>query len=306
MSADHSREFDLLLYRARVTDLNRIKNDPDGRAHYDSHVAEDQYRQTALCMWPISSGRNASSVTPVANQLQSDAAAATGTAIPVPEPFKVDRSLAGRLCRRTLFFVRYSMAQMQSRTVGKLLPIVEDSFDHPWVSRIEFRIRSRPGNGALSSDLRSNQVLPAGLVHWDAPVTICVFRRRRGKDRPALCMSLYVNGGTVNIVQLQGVLHTDPPKEIRLWPRTFIESCRTFVRQEHLKAVKVAKADSLYSYRNPYVNPELPLEAREEAVQRIRKSIELIYDVNALALGFIPDGDWFKWENSKPRALGHS
>ena len=233
----------------------------------------------------------------------SDAAAAAGTA--TPEPFEVDRSIAGRLCRRTLFFVRYSMAQMQSRTIGKLLPIVEDSFDHPWVSRIELKIRSRPGDDAKSSDRGSNQVLSSGLVHWDAPVTVCVFRRRRAKDRPALCMSLYVSGGTVNIVQLQGVLRTDPPKEIRLWPRKFIEVCRTFVRQERLKAVKVARADSLYSYRKPYVNPELPLVAREETVQRIRKSIELIYDVNAIALGFIPNGDWFQWENPEPRIFGN-
>lgn len=27
--------------------------------------------------------------------------------------------------------------------------------------------------------------------------------------------------------------------------------------------------------------------------------MELIYDGNALELGLVPDGDWFKWENAR-------
>jgi hypothetical protein len=51
-------------------------------------------------------------------------------------------------------------------------------------------------------------------MHWDAPVAISVFRRIRGKQRPALCMSLYVTRRTLYIQQLQGVCGTDVPRDL--------------------------------------------------------------------------------------------
>jgi hypothetical protein len=78
-----------------------------------------------------------------------------------------------------------------------------------------------------------------------------------------------------------------------------MEACRTFFYQEGFKEMRVPRAASLYSYHHPYVRPELLPDARERALQRIRKSMEMLYDANALDLGFIPDGRWFKWINPK-------
>jgi hypothetical protein len=77
----------------------------------------------------------------------------------------------------------------------------------------------------------------------------------------------------------------------------FIETCRTFARQEGFREVRVPRAESLYSYRNPFLNSQLLPESRNNALIRIRRNMKLIYDANALELGFVPDGDWFKWKN---------
>ena len=135
-------------------------------------------------------------------------------------------------------------------------------------------------------------------MHWDAPVTVSVFRKRRGKERQALCMSLYIRSGILYIAQLQGVPRTDMPEELRPWPKMFIEGCRKFARQEGLREVRVAKASTLISFLNPY--GRALTEARKKAVPRIRRDMELIYDRNALDLGLVPDGHWFKWQNARP------
>lgn len=128
-------------------------------------------------------------------------------------------------------------------------------------------------------------------MHWDAPVTVSVFRKRRGKERQALCMSLYIRSGILYIAQLQGVPRTDMPEELRPWPKKF-------ARQEGLREVRVAKASTLISFLNPY--GRALTEARKKAVPRIRRDMELIYDRNALDLGLVPDGHWFKWQNARP------
>jgi hypothetical protein len=138
-------------------------------------------------------------------------------------------------------------------------------------------------------------------MHWDAPVTISVFRRKRGKRRPALCMSLYIIRDTLYIEQMQGVSRTDVPKDLRSWSKIFMEACRTFCYQEEFKEMRVPKAASLYSYHHAFVHSDLLPDARERMLQRIRKSMETLYDANALELGFIPDGRWFKWMNPKTR-----
>jgi hypothetical protein len=80
----------------------------------------------------------------------------------------------------------------------------------------------------------------------------------------------------------------------------FMEACQKFAYQEGFKEMRVPRAASLYSYHDPYVRPELLPDARERALQRIRKSMEMLYDANALELGLIPDGRWFKWVNPYP------
>jgi hypothetical protein len=86
------------------------------------------------------------------------------------------------------------------------------------------------------------------------------------------------------------------PKELRDWPKIFIESCRAFARQEGLEEVRLPKAETLYSYRNPHVNLQLTQNAQERTRERIKQSMELLYNANAEQLGFMSDGGWFKWQ----------
>jgi hypothetical protein len=208
-----------------------------------------------------------------------------------------DRLPSQVLRRRSQFFVRYLIAKVSSRTVANLLPIVERAFSHPWVASVELRIRWRPGNETELGRLwRLHKLLPGQSMHWDAPITVSVFQVRRGKKRQALCMSLYLVGNRLHIAQIQGVSRTDVPKELRAWPKMFIEACRAFGVQENLREVSVAKAETLYSYRNPYLSVDLLPEARQNALRRIRRNMKLLYDTNALELGFVPDGDWYRWK----------
>jgi hypothetical protein len=81
-----------------------------------------------------------------------------------------------------------------------------------------------------------------------------------------------------------------------------MEACQTFAYQEEFKEIRVARAACLHSYYYPYIRPELLPDARKRALERIRKSLETLYDANALELGFVPDGRWFKWMNPKMSA----
>jgi hypothetical protein len=202
--------------------------------------------------------------------------------------------------RRLAFLFHYFLARAKSKSINRLLPIIEKSFSHSWVTRVELNVRFWPGGETTLHRLwRSFKSLPKkDFMHWDAPVTISVFRRRRGKERQALCMSLYIRSGILYIAQLQGVPRTDMPAELRPWPKMLIEACKKFASEERLKEVRVAKANTLISYLNPYGSALT--EARKMAVPRIRRDMELIYDKNALELGLVPDGNWFKWQNERP------
>ena len=210
---------------------------------------------------------------------------------------KSDRALLQRFRRRLNFAVRYFEAKKRSKLIAKLLPILERSFDHPWVAGVELKIRFWPGNETKFGELRRvYKSLPAQSMHWDAPIAISVFRERKGRKRQALCMSIYLVKDVLYIRQIQGIAGTAAPKELRDWPKIFIESCRTFVRQEGLEEVRLTKAETLYSYRNPHVNLQLTQNAQERTRERIKQSMELLYNANAEQLGFMSDGGWFKWQ----------
>lgn len=212
------------------------------------------------------------------------------------EPFP-DRSTTQIFRRRLLFVVRYLRAKANQRRIESLLQIVERSFAHPWVADVELKIRPWPGGDTRLERLwRAYKSLPIQSMHWDAPVAISVFRERRGKKRQALCMSVYLANNSIYIAQIQGIARTDAPKELRSWPKIFIESCRMFAAQEKLNQVMVPKAETLYSYRNPFLRGDLSPDARAHNIERIRRNMKLLYDTNAIQLGFIPNGDWFMWK----------
>jgi hypothetical protein len=185
------------------------------------------------------------------------------------------------------------------KTIGRLHPLLKKSFEHPWVVDVELNIRFWPGNErSLGRSWRWYEDVSGRSMSWDAPITVSIFRRRKGKKRPALCMSLYLVKRTLYVGQIQGVLGTDVPTELRSWPRKLMTTCQTFARQKSLRELRVPRAQSLYSYRNPFINSQLLPEPREKALNKIGKNMELLYDANALELGFVADGNWYKWKNS--------
>ena len=207
----------------------------------------------------------------------------------------VDDLLWQKLLRRGRFFSRYLIARRNSHRIQRFLPVLVEAFHHPWVAGVELKFRFWPGHEKKSGRLwRVSKLLPAQSMHWDAPITVTIFRERRGKKRQALCMSFYLAGGALYIAQIQGIRKTDVPEELRAWPKIFIEACRTFARRENLRGVMVPKAEALYSYHNPGVWAGLPSSARQHAVSRIRDRMTRLYDRNAVDLGFLPDGDWFR------------
>ena len=111
-------------------------------------------------------------------------------------------------------------------------------------------------------------------------------------------MSVYLINDILSVAQIQGIAGTDAPKELRAWPKLFIEACRSFAIQERLREVRIPKAETLYSYRNPYLSPQLLPKARIHTLARIRRNMKLLYDTNALDLGFFPDGEWLRWKVS--------
>lgn len=212
-----------------------------------------------------------------------------------PPEVSLDRSPSQSLLRRWRFFVRYLAAQAQSRKIQRFLPVLAEAFNHPWVAGVELKIRFWPGNETQVGRLwRIYKSRPAQSMHWDAPIAVTIFRDRRGKKRQALCMSFYLIGGVLYIGQIQGIWRTDVPSELRAWPKIFLEACRIFSRQENLRGVMVPRAATLYSYRHPFVRADLLPSARQHVLSRIRDSMTKLYDKNAVDLGFIPDGDWFK------------
>jgi hypothetical protein len=206
-----------------------------------------------------------------------------------------DRSLSQKLLWRLQFFAHFFTAKLSFCQIEKFLPVLEEAFNHPWVAGVELKLRFWPGNETTVGRLwRIYKSLPAQSMHWDAPIAVTVFRERKGKKRQALCMSFYLAGGVLYIAQIQGVWKTDVPKELRAWPKIFMDACRTFARQENLRAVMVPKAATLYSYRNPFLRADLLPLARQNALNRIRESMTVLYDKNALDLGFLPDNDWLR------------
>ena len=74
-----------------------------------------------------------------------------------------------------------------------------------------------------------------------------------------------------------------------------------FARKENFRAVRLARSEFLYSYHNPSVRWYFTPKARAQATQQIRARMEKHHEGTARSLGFTPETDWFRWENSNFR-----
>ena len=60
-----------------------------------------------------------------------------------PQMFQSIRMRSVR--RRVAFLFHYLLAMVGSKSINRLSPIIEKSFDNPWVSRVELNVRFWPG-----------------------------------------------------------------------------------------------------------------------------------------------------------------
>jgi hypothetical protein len=116
-------------------------------------------------------------------------------------------------------------------------------------------------------------------------------------------MSLFLRGDVIHIVQLQGVPLIEMPKGLRDWAERFVRGCMEFARRENFRAVRLARADSLYSYYNPSIRWYFTPKERAQALKKIREGLEKHHDETARTLNFTPETDWFIWENPDFRPL---
>jgi hypothetical protein len=230
---------------------------------------------------------------------------------------QVESSLAGKLLRRWNFFSRYLLARAQLDVIRRFQPTIERFFEHEWLAGASVRLRLLPGEdrelrvpwpgGKYLLSLRWMPWRDQGsLANWSAPVTVAVYKNGKDGGRPEIVryMSLFIRHRIVHIVQLQGVPLIEMPKGLRDWAERFVRATMEFARQEHFRGVWVARADSLYSYHNPTVR-FLPPEIRQREANRIRTNMELHHNRTAIDLGFVPDEDWFKWQNPDCKAAEH-
>jgi hypothetical protein len=134
-------------------------------------------------------------------------------------------------------------------------------------------------------------------IHWDAPVTITVSRTQRRGKRQAVCMSLYVIGNVICIIQLQGFFAIDIPVPLRNWPKRFVQACQELAIKNHFKEVRIAKAHSLPCYRGPTIREAKTEADLEAACEAVRTRMRSHYDGTARELGFADRGNWFVWAN---------
>ena len=180
----------------------------------------------------------------------------------------------------------YELSRRQKSRISLLRDIIRKHFNHPWVTNVEFQMRECAGH----------EKAVGTSIHWDAPIAITVCRTRRRK-RQAVCMSLYVAGNAICIIQLQGFFAIDIPVPLRNWPRRFVEACQELAIKNHFKEVRIAKAHSLSSYRDPDIRGAKTEADPEAAIEGVRTRMLSHYDGTARELGFADRGNWFVWAN---------
>jgi hypothetical protein len=202
--------------------------------------------------------------------------------------------------------------------VKRFGPILQRSFQHEWLAGTAVRLRFLPGKEQRQVQigwpgdkyLLRLRYLPwreeFSLANWSDPITATVFKKGKegGKPETVRYMSMFLSDNVLNITQLQGVPLIEMPKGLRDWAERFVKAAMEYAQQENFRGVKVARADSLYSYHHPYIRQFMSAEVQERDLKRIRSNIELHHNQTAIALGFREEEDWFEWTNPAFSAVG--
>src|SRR4051812_17138098 len=201
---------------------------------------------------------------------------------------EIEDSVSAKLIRRWNHCVRYALARAQRDVIRRFEPFVQRCFEHEWLAGARVSLRFIPGREerelripwAGEKYLLRLRWLPWREEHcsarWSAPVTVMVFKHGKsgGKPETVRYMSLFIEDGILHVVQLQGVALIEMPKGLRDWAERFVGATMEFARVANFRGVWVARAESLYSYHNPWVRPHSAPEARERERERIRANLE--------------------------------
>ncbi len=221
-----------------------------------------------------------------------------------------ENSFQGKIRRKWSFLHQFIVARAHYDAILRLEPILQRCFEHEWVAGARVRLRFLSGKEDRERRIpwpRNKYLLQLRLLpwreqgcpaDWSAPITVAVSKKtQEGKPKTVRYMSFYIKDDVIHIVQLQGVPLVEMPKGLRDWAKRLVKACMEFARQENFRAVKVAAADSLYSYHQPYTPSHFTLEERTRAQKKIRANMERHHDQTARSLGFTPEIHWYRWQN---------
>ena len=224
---------------------------------------------------------------------------------------QIENSIQGKILRRWTFLYRFIAAKAHSDAIPRLESLLEESFEHEWIAKVRVRLRFLPGqeDRQLRIPWRGNKYLlqlrllpwreQGCPAQWGAPIAVTVSKRsQEGPPKTVRYMSLFIRDDVIHIVQLQGISSVEMPKGLRDWAERCVRACMEFARKENYRAVRLARSESLYSYHHPSIRWYFTPEERAQAMKQIRARMEKHHDGTARSLGFTPETDWFRWENS--------
>jgi hypothetical protein len=246
-----------------------------------------------------------------------------GTTQTFPEHhLQIEDSWPGKLLRRRQFYARYYRARTGWSTIRRLEPILkkhfkgnEENSKNDWISHVTVKLRALPGpedrefliKWPGDRSLLHLRLLPwreqGCTAWWNSPITVLVFKKGKDGGKPVAVryMSLFVEDDMIHIPQLQGIHKIEMPPGLKDWEARMLRACMEFAEEENFRGVRLALAESLYSFHHPYVYPLLTKDERIREEERIRERMKTHHNRSASALGWPLEGAWFKWNNPNYR-----
>ena len=196
------------------------------------------------------------------------------------------RRYVSKLRWRGTFARWYHDALQRQDTIKILNAFGNEICAGSWVREVTTTLRPARGKDAVAS------------TSIDAPVVMIAWGEHKKVRSPAFVMSCYFSGESIRINQLQGIAGFN----VRglAWAKKMVAACIMLAVKENLREVRLVKATSLPTYRNPTIYAD-SRSAYQTALERIRAKMCERYDATALDLDFQAQGKWWVWKNPNYR-----
>lgn len=245
------------------------------------------------------------------SEITMDGTVAVRAGEPERRKVSLEKSLMGKVVRRWNFLSRWARARAKWEMVRRFEGVLAKQFEHEWLAGVSVQLRFWPGReerewrvpwrgGKYLMRLRWMPWREEGcMADWGGPIAAAVYKKGKdgGRREMVRYMGMFVKDGYVHIAQLQGMPQIEMPKGLRDWAARFVRAAMAFAKEEGLKGVCVARAESLYSYHYPYIRSFLPVEVQERELKRIRGQVEVHHNETAEGLGFEVGEEWYVWRN---------